>query len=247
MRALFVLMLLATPAAAQSFGNNGYVFSADMGLGVKYGPDYMGSDDDEASAWIILRNGSLTRQKTDGRETTDGVSVVPSFNLIGSRDAGDNDALRGMDDISRAGEVGFLVSYDQGPTRGYMALRKGFGGHKGLVGEFGARYQYAATDRLTISPRAEALFGADDFTETYFGVTADEAVTSGYDAYAPGGGFYAASVGLEARYAVTDTIAVLGEVKYTRLLGDAADSPIVQDKDQSSIRLGVVRRFSFGF
>ena len=247
MRALLVLMLLAAPAGAQTFGNNGYVLSGDLGLGVKYGPEYMGSDDQDASVWIILRNGSLTRQKADGRETTDGLSIVPSFNLIGSRDANDHDALRGMDDISRAGEIGFQVAYDQGPARGYIALRKGFGGHKGLVGEFGARYQYAATDRLTITPRAEAQFGSDDFTETYFGVTADESITSGYDAYAPGGGIYSAAIGVEARYAVTDTMAVLGEFRYTRLLGDAADSPIVQDKDQPSVRLGVVRRFSFGF
>lgn len=247
MRALLALLLLAAPAGAQSFGNSGYVFSADMGLGVKYGPEYMGSDDNDGSVWIILRNGSLTRQKVDGRETTDGFSVVPSFNLIGSRDENDHEDLRGMDDISRAGEIGALLAYDQGPMRGYVALRKGFGGHNAVVGEFGARYRIAATDRLTISPRAEALFAGDDFTETYFGVTPDESTRSGYGAYAPGGGFYAAAVGVEARYAVSDTLAVLGEVKYTRLLGDAADSPLVQDKGQPSIRLGVVQRFSFGF
>lgn len=247
MRALIALMLLAAPAAAQPFGELGYVFSADMGLGVSYGPDYLGADDTGASPWLILRNGSLTRQQAGGGETTDGFSVVPSFGYIGRREAADHDALAGMNDISRAGEIGFLAAYDQGPARGYVALRQGFGGHSAVVGEFGARYRFMPTDQLTLSPRAEARFGSDDFTQTYFGVTTDEAATSGYAAYAPDGGIYAASLGLEARYAVNDDFAVIGEVKYTRLIGDAADSPVVQDKSQPSVRLGVVRRFSFSF
>lgn len=250
-RQLLALILLAVPvsataAQAQSTGL-GYTVSADLGLGVTYGPAYPGADKDEASPWAILRNGSVTRGDGAGGKGGDGLSFLPSFNHIGRRDAGDHDALTGMDDIGHAGEVGLRANYDHGPARGYLALRQGFGGHDGLNGQFGAKYRFQASDRLILWTGAEARFGSSDFTETYFGVTPDESAASGYRVHTPDGGVYAASLGLEARYALTPDMALLGEVQYTRLLGDAADSPLVESKGQPSIRLGIVRRFEFRF
>jgi len=48
-------------------------------------------------------------------------------------------------------------------------------------------------------------------------------------------------------YQVTPDWGVLGILRYDQLQGDAADSPIVQSKDQTSVSLMVTRRFSFGF
>ncbi|WP_312525945.1 MipA/OmpV family protein [Paracoccus sp. (in: a-proteobacteria)] len=242
------LMLAAAPlaGAAQAQDLSGYVLSADVGLGASYSPSYMGSDDHDASPWLILRNGTLSRPTASGDRTTDGFSIVPSFNFRGGRDSDDHDSLTGMKDIDRSGEVGFRLGYDYGATRSYLALRRGFGGHEGVVGEFGAKYRVEANDRLTLWGKAEAKYGSSDFTETYFGVTDAEA-TPDRAAYAPDGGVYAASLGLEARYALTEQMAVVGEVEYSRLIGDAADSPLVESKGQPSIRLGVVHRFSFGF
>lgn len=245
MRYLLPLLLLAAPAV-QAQDLSGYVLSADVGIGASYGPSYMGSDEDETSPWLILRNGSLSRPTADGA-TTDGFSVVPSFNYVGRRDADDFDSLSGMDDIKAAGEVGLRLGYDQGPSTGYVTLRKGFGGHHGVTGEFGAKYRYDASDRLTLWGIAEAKYGDNKFNDTYFGVTDDEAVTSQYDSYSPGGGIYAASVGVQARYSLTENMAVLGEVEYERLLGDSADSPLVEDKGQPKVKLGIVRHFDFRF
>ena len=72
-------------------------------------------------------------------------------------------------------------------------------------------------------------------------------MTSGLPASAPGGGLNEAAITFEARYAINDTTAVLGEVRYGKLIGDAGDSPVVQEEYQPSLRLGVTRRFSFGF
>ncbi|MDN3711010.1 MipA/OmpV family protein [Paracoccus cavernae] len=174
------------------------------------------------SPWIILRNASLGRQGAAG-ETTDGFSVLPSFNYVGRRDPNDHDALEGMENISAAGEVGVRLGYDLGPSTSYVTLRKGFGGHHGLRGELGTKYDFRANDRLTFTGRANANYGNDDFAETYFGVTDAEAATSRYAAYRPDGGFHSVAVSLEARYAMTDTLAVLGEIEYERLIGDAAD------------------------
>ena len=253
MRSFIPMLLLAAPLAAPAFvapaqaqDLSGYVLSFDLGLGAEYGPEYMGSDERDVSPWIILRKASLARPGTGG-ETTDGFSVLPSLNYVGSRDADDHDALRGMEDISAAGEIGVRLGYDLGASTSYVTLRKGFGGHHGLRGELGSKYDYRANDRLTLTGRITADYGSDDFAETYFGVSDAEAATTRFDAYRPDGGFHAVAVGLEARYAMTDTLAVLGAVEYQRLLGDAADSPLVESKGQPSVKLGIVRRFDFRF
>ncbi|WP_294929496.1 MipA/OmpV family protein [uncultured Paracoccus sp.] len=244
MRHLVALLMMSTPLAAQ--GLDGYVLSADIGIGAEYGPAYPGASDSEASPWFILRNGQLTRPGAAG-PTTDGFSVLPSFGYVSGRDQDDHESLAGTDDIDAAGEVGLRLSYDLGQTKSYVALRKGFGGHSGVTGEFGAKYRFDPSDRLTLWTGAEARFADSDFTRTYFGISDTEAPNTAYSAYTPGGGIYAASLGVEARYAVSPSIALLGGVEYTRLLGDASDSPLVQSRGEPSVKLGVVRRFDFRF
>lgn len=242
--ALFVATALAFPGAASAQWLNDYdQVSLDAGLGVTYGPEYMGSDENDASPWFILRNVELGEAGAEKQ----GFSIIPSLNYIGKRDADDSDDLDGMDDISRAYEVGVKLSYVSGPFTSYTHIRKGFGGHHGVVGEIGTRYERAVNDRLTLWAGAE-LQGADDrFNETYFGVSSDEALRSGYDAYSPGGGFYEANLNIEARYMLNENWAVLGRAKYGRLLDDAANSPLVRDKNQPEISIGIVRHLNFKF
>ena len=219
--------------------------SVELGLGVSVDPTYPGADDNQASPWLIWRNVQLGGGATPG--DAQGFSFSPSFNTIGERDPDDDDALAGLDQIDRAYEFGGQVNYGIGPVTAYGSLRKGFGGHEGLVGSIGAKYRTEVNDRLTLWSGLALGYGDDEYTQTYFGVSPSEAASSGYAEYSPGGGFNTAIAKLEARYALTDSTALLGEVEYGRLIGDAADSPIVQDRDQPSVRLGIVRKFSFGF
>ena len=243
--ALALAILIATPLHAQDFGTSGgRTFSADLGLGASYGPDYPGSDDGEAAPWIIWRNAGFG---TPGGDHAQGFSIAPSFGTEGERESDDNDALAGLDDINRAYELGLRVSYGAGPVTAYGSLRRGFDGHEGLTGEVGAKYRTDLSDRVTLWSGAEIGYGNDKYNNTYFGVTGDESVASGLDAYAPGGGINEAAITFEARYELNETTALLGEVRYGKLIGDAADSPVVQEEYQPSLRLGVTRRFSFGF
>lgn len=237
--------LTAVPAHAQ----DGWGIGADVGLGAVHDPDYLGSEDMETSPWVVLENLDVVRpgQALTRDGSADGLSIVPSFKYRGARDADDSDSLAGLDDIDAAGEVGARLRYSVGDAFGYVAARRGFGGHEGVVGEFGAKYRIKPSDRLTLWAGAEADFANEEFVDTYFGISADESVTSGYAPYSPGGGIYAHSLSLEGRYALTDSLAVLGEARYTKLAGDAADSPIVEDETQPSVRLGIVHRFNFRF
>ncbi|MFC0340372.1 MipA/OmpV family protein [Paracoccus niistensis] len=249
MRASLLLLLaaLALPPAAQA--QEGWGLAADIGLGAETEPDWLGSKDMETSPWIIFRNFDVTApgQPATRDGSSDGLRVVPTFNWRGGRDPGDSEALAGLDDIDRTIEAGVRFRYTRGPASGYLVVRKGFGGHDGLVGAVGAKYRIAPNERLTLWPGIEGKFGNNHFTRTFFGVTEGESARSGYEAYSPDGGFYAVGASLEARYALTPTLAVVGEAEYSRLTGDAADAPFVEEKDQPALRLGIVNRFSLRF
>lgn len=240
--ALISSSMLAAPAMAQSFLDVDQV-TLDAGLGMSYSPEYMGSGDNDASPWFILKN--ITLGTPEGEKQ--GFSITPSLRYMGERDSGDYDRLTGLDNIDAAGEVGLRLNYVTGPFSSYGTIRKGFGGHEGVAGEIGTRYRYQPNDKLTLWTGAELQLGDDKFTGTYFGITDSEALTSNFAAYDPEGGAYAANLSVEARYMLTPKTSVMGKVTYGRLLGDAADSPIVEDKNQPSISIGVARQLNFRF
>lgn len=233
---------VAAPVAAQGLGDIRSL-SFDAGLGASFEPDYMGSDDFGTSPWIILRNGQIN----DDGAPRQGLSVLPSLNYQSRREAADHDDLAGMNDIGIAGELGARLDYVMGDVTGYGALRKGFGGHHGLVGEVGAKFRSQPREDLTITTSTELRFGNQDFVGTYFGVTEAEAASSGYAEYAPGGGLYAARVNVEARYEFMPDTLLMGRISYSRLLGDAADSPIVRERNQPTLSIGLARRLNFRF
>ncbi|WP_195759870.1 MipA/OmpV family protein [Paracoccus sp. S-4012] len=243
--AAFGLALAATlPAAAQEAG--GPVLSFDLGLGVNMGPTYPGSDDHEASPWLILRDLSFGADAAPGRPA-DGFYLSPSFDYLGGRDTGDDPRLRGLDEIDPAVELGLRGGYRFSGVDAYATLRQGFGGHSGIVGEVGARYTTPLTDRLSLTSGLATTYGDDDYMGTYFGVTPGESAASGYDAFDPDGGVKSAIAGFEMRYQATPRTAVLGRLQAERLLGDAADSPLVRDDTQVTVGVGLVRSLSFGF
>lgn len=244
MLASLIAAPLAAPVMAQDFGaTGGREFSVELGLGVQGKPTYPGAEDAEASPWLIWQNAGFGSTAGDRQ----GFSISPSLGLVGPRDDSNDPALAGLNTIDRAYEVGAKVSYGSGPVTAYGSLRRGFDGHEGLTGELGATYRTQLSDRVTLWSGLELGYGNDEYSETYFGVSPSEAISSGYSEYSPGGGFTSAAIKFRARYAINDTTAILGEVEYGKLIGDAADSPIVQDDYQPALRLGIVRKFSFGF
>ncbi len=248
MRCLFAIALmttsaLAAPASAQWI-NNISEASFDVGAGISYGPGYFGDDETELGPWGTMRNLTLG---TETGEEKQGFSLIPSFGYIGDRKADDHDELEGLDDIDWTGEIGLRVNYVSGPAMSYGAVRLGVGGHDGLVGEIGTKYRFIVNDKLTLWTAAELQLGDDEFTDTYFGVSPDESAASNFREYDPSGGIYGANISLEARYALTPKTSILGKVTYGRLLNDAGDSPIVQERNQPEINLGIARRLNFRF
>lgn len=242
---LIAALVASTPAFAQdTIGTGPNHVSVDIGLGAAYKPSYQGSDEFEASPWLIMRD---LRLRGYGAGENSGFSISPNVNLVGKRNNDDDDRLEGMDDIDYGYELGLKATYNVGQTTAYATMRKGFGGHHGVTGELGATYRIETTDRMTFWAGLEAGYGNDSYNETYFGVTDAEAARTDYSTYTPSGGFNSAALSLEGRYELAPNTAITGAVKFSRLIGDAADSPIVQDRNQPSIKLGIVRTLNFAF
>ncbi|MEM1235084.1 MAG: MipA/OmpV family protein [Pseudomonadota bacterium] len=100
----------------------------------------------------------------------------------------------------------------------------------GVLGEVGASVPMPVSERLTLVP-AVGLFGANDaFADTFFSVEQEDVAASGLPRFEASGGLLGAALGLTARYEISDRITASGSVRYIRLTGDAADSPIVSER-----------------
>ena len=132
----------------------------------------------------------------------------------------------------------------------FADARYGVIGHHSWVGEVGADGIAYPIDGLTLTLGPRLDFGDRRFTDTYFGISAEESADSGLAAFDPGGGLYEAGVVFGARYLINDDWGVEGSAGWGRLMNDAADSPIVTEggsEDQYDVRVGLTRRISLDF
>ncbi|MDQ8730232.1 MipA/OmpV family protein [Bradyrhizobium sp. LHD-71] len=170
----------------------------------------------------------------------------PSFNFVRERD--DDDALRGLGSVDWALEVGAFAEFwpaDFFRTR--VEVRRGFNGHEGFVADLSADavWRLAPAWTLTAGPRLSVADG--EYMSTYFSVSPFQSITSGLARYDAKGGFKSAGVGSSLTYQWTPAVATTAFVEYERLLGDAAKSPIVEDRgspDQLTVGMGVKYTFS---
>lgn len=158
---------------------------------------------------------------------------------------GNSDALRGLGDVSVAGEVGGFVERRLGAWRARVEVRQGFGGHTGIVADGSINYQ-ARLGRTFMSFGPRATLASGDFMETYFGIDAAQSQRSGLRPYAPSGGLLSYGVGgslirpLDRRSAVTLFTGL------DRLAEEPGDSPLVRDRGrrmQFTLGLGYGYRF----
>ncbi|MEM1428017.1 MAG: MipA/OmpV family protein [Pseudomonadota bacterium] len=178
-----------------------------------------------------------------------GFGVGGSFRFITERSSDDYDELDGLDDVDFSLEVGALIGYVWPNVEAFGALRYGVVGHESWVGELGAYYVARPTDDIALRIGPRFLFGSDRYTDTYFGVTEDEAAESDFEAYDPDGGLVSAGVEVIATYQIGRQWWLEGRARWDQFQNDAADSPIVEQgaTDQGTLTIGVRRAFVLDF
>ncbi len=245
---MFMLPLMGA-ASAQDATAPGIGF--ELGLGGVVAPSYEGSNRYLLSPYPIISFNYLRLGNgfSLGGGDGQGLSFRPSFGYIGERDASDEPALAGMNTVDDSIELGAGLKYTTGPISVFADLRYGVTGHNGVVGEIGADYAIKPNDALTLSLGPRLSFASSSYMNTYFGVTAAESVTSGFAAYNAGGGIKSAGIAANARYDFNQNWAGEAGASWNRLVGDAADSPLIAvgSRDQFTAKIGLIRKFQFDF
>lgn len=217
-----------------------------IGAGAQYTPDYFGADDYSFGPAGTLRFDYLRlpggfefgSQRVVG--FIEGFAPRGSLRYIGSRKASDNPELRGLENVDAALELGLGLGYEAQYFRVFGDVRYGLIGHSAWVGDFGADAILRPNENLIVNFGPRADWGGSGFMNSYFRVTDSEADESGLDAYTPDIGFYSVGVELNARYSLSENWGVEGTATYDRLIGDAADSPIVQLGTENQFGLSVL-------
>ncbi|MEF2073626.1 MipA/OmpV family protein [Consotaella aegiceratis] len=243
----------ALPASATS--PDDFAITLELGLGAKLSPAYVGSDEYEFSPWPVISLEYLYIPgvvEIGGPDShSGGLSFGPSFAYQGERDSSDNRDLRGLADVDPTYEAGMKVGYEWSHAEVFGAVRYAFGGADGFVGDLGANAIVWPTNDFQLKAGPRASFASADYMEAYFGVSPAESAAGGgrLDAYDPDGGFKSVGVGVETRYEFRPDWFLNSEASYERLVGDAADSPLVDvgSADQFSVGLSLSRRFTIGF
>ncbi|MBQ1202663.1 MAG: MipA/OmpV family protein [Loktanella sp.] len=225
MRGIFLAALCCPTLAVAQSGNE---VTATIGLGVQSAPSYFGSDSNAPGP-----TGSFALDQLEfnglslGSGAGEGFSFGGSLRYIAPRKAEDHRELTGLTDIDAAIELGGGLRYNTDGFEAFANLRNGIGGHDSLVADFGADFVATLSPQWELRAGPRALVGSEDYVRTYYGVTVDEAEQSDFSAYAPDAGLVKAGLAASLTYQATPDWGVIGRVRYERLQGDAADSPIV--------------------
>ncbi len=239
--------LLSQPAAAQD-----RVFAFSLTGGVSAVPSYFGADSYRVApsgsfSFTGLRFGNVQLgDPDDPRLFTPGTGLRGAFRYIPRREG--KDELAGLNDVKAALELGLGLQHTTDFWQVYGTLRYGVIGHRAFAGEIGANALYRGGGGLVVHAGPRAEFGNARFMRTYFGIAPAEA-SPALAAFRPGGGFYSIGVEIGAYQPLSADWGITASVRYDRLRGDAAASPIVRQgrRNQVTATIGLTRHFNLRF
>ncbi len=164
------------------------------------------------------------------------------------RDESDAARLRGLGDVDGGFVAGGYAAYHAGPITPFVSY------HHQLTGDdTGALIRFGAETKASfvwgsVTATAGATYADDDYMDAYFSVTQAQSAASAAHlaAYDADAGIKDMYLGLTSDVPLSDVWTLKLSGRYSRLLGDAADSPIVESENQFFGGLGLSYRFSFG-
>lgn len=237
-------------------------FELELGGGAFFQPDYKGSKDYKVRP---LPWGSLSFRRGDRYIEISGPSL--RANIIGggrfefgptlSSEMGRDNNITNMTvrrlgrirDASMAGAF-FNIDFDLGKGSAIQVGTEALAdlGHtnNGKVAKFDVSYRRLLNDRWMVMTGVSTSWADNNYMGTYFGVTPTGAQASGLPAYTAKSGLENIELSSAFYYRLNKRLSVIVFARYQRLLGGAADSPIIRQEgsaDQPGIGLVVFRKF----
>lgn len=245
-------------ATAQDEQPNKGAWEVTLGAGVANRPVYPGSDENETRGLPLVSvrynrfflggapgsgsPGGLGAYLYDGKSIRFGAIVSPETSE--PREESDDVRLRGMGDIDPAVRAGLFSSYRVGwLTLSASAMTDVSNKQQGTIANFDAEFSYRPTAKLILSGGPGITWSDEKYMQTFFGVTAEQAARSALALYTPEAGVSVVRVSFGAQYLFTRHWFLGARITAAELQGDAAESPVVVEKNQNLYALFMGYRF----
>ena len=251
--ALAASVLTVGAAQAQSYAQT-ETSPLTIGAGVSYAPEYSGADDFKSrpipmiSAKTELTPGNTLYLKGLSAGLDHQIDERFSVGLMGTyrweRDSSDSAILRGLKDIDATVAIGPKLRFQATPQLGFEGnvLFDAGNSDGGMTARAGADYAMPLSEVTLLTLSGGINYGSDDYMTTYYGVPANRA-TAARPAYSPASGISHVDAQVGVRQSFTQNWSVMGGVGADYLIGDAADSPLVEKDLQPQFMLGLAYSF----
>ncbi len=225
----------------------------NIGLGIGYVSVYEGADEQKSSALPVFGvkwNNTVYFNPKEGLGVylfrIHGLRISSGIGYKLGRDEDITDDLHGMGDIDDSFLMNFKLEYGK-PVSVFVSSSKHIGGSDGVEARFGIK-SIVPIGLLTGSKPNDGnsvkgpvlMYGisaewADDkYMRSYFGISSIQSSRSGLEQYKAKSCFKSVDVNLGLIFPLADKWRVGIRTAYSRIINDAADSPLVKKKDQVS-------------
>lgn len=177
---------------------------------------------------------------------TEGFELGPVAGYRGGRKQTDGPLLGGLGDIDGGLVLGAYGAF----TTNNVTLDASFtdqltGTKSGGQVKLGLSTTVDVNDMVKLTAAVGTTYSTDKYMDNHFGVSAAQALasTASLAAYNPEAGFKDVNFFLASDIALNDKWVMKLGGKYSRLVGDAGNSPIVESKNQMTGSVGFVYKF----
>ena len=227
-----------------------------VGAGIAIVPDYEGSDYYEAAPLLHFRMAWTNGRYLDftGNRVKFNImkesnwSIGPMVRVRAKRDNDVEDAqVSRMKDVDTSIELGGFVAYKlwENFEIGANLVQDVADGHDGYLVGFHVGYKIHM-EKMMIGLKGFTTFVNNDYMEAYFSVNSDNVGSAQLRTYDADEDFKDVGVTCVINYQINKSWGATGVLGYTRLIGDAGDSPVVDDRgDENQLLGGIMGTYRF--
>lgn len=257
------LLCAGTATAASAQDESTTRFEGAIGLVSSFGPAYGGAEDMrwKLSPAGFIRYGRFTISGAGGFTTRRADDVERGFaaNLqvredlrmslsarwTGGRRETSSERLSGLGDVDATLLARLRLQWKpEGDWTWSAAINTDLLGHgSGWIVDLGGTRNWRLSPSTLLQVGGALTYGGDTYMQSWYGVTEQQSLRSGYAVYTPGNGLRDLSFGATVRTEFSREWAGFVSVGSSQHLGAAADSPLVQKKFGFAVTGGVAWRF----
>lgn len=227
-------------------------FNYRLGLGIGTMPNYKGSDSYGLRVLPLIDIGYKNIWTLQGTKlrvnvlSNEVLKLGPMVNYRFGRNQDSSPELAGMGNTSGTLQLGAFAEFQMGMVMASAEFRQALGGKQGSEAVFILGNGLYRDDKWLVVVGLRGIWNNKTHTQTNYGVDEVQALATGYDVTQMSSGFSDLGLNFIARYQLSDKSRIESIVGYSRILGSAADSPIVKlEGSANQAILGVGLRYSF--